>query len=912
MKFLNFKLKPSASGVPPRSDVDDVVEGSLSLATMPSSADDIYRSFVRQYLFPLLVARRRVVLALWVATFVLSVSFGLKFFSLPRSNFDLPKNTPSYEATQAYSKAYPNSNGWPPVFIVQSSLAAGASVLSGKAGESTRRVASALANFTSSGVAVERVSGYWELVAVPSLSLLAAEAVSPDNSTLLSSVIFRAGVTVDQINTAVSLLLPFVAGLSDEHVSVAATGLFALFDEMTTATKESFTSIDSAVLPIATIILGWRLRSYRHMAVSFAALGCTLLLAFAIMVPIAAPGVVDINPFAPSIMLSLGIAVTFDYSLFLLMRFREERIIMCKSKEDAVFHALMEAGHVIFISGSTLTATFLILVFFPANFLVSVGWACSVVVIAGMLTNLTLSPALLLYFDCLSHFDALPSRRSCCCRVPPEDPAVIAAATKLAVKSDVATVAAASSGAGASSSVSPWARVRARPLLAFARCVTGPKMRWAIVIAAALISVPFALAFQGLQPSSDDYLIYLLGSRSLNALGKMKKAFPEGELDPYYVLVDTGVPGSVYSAEYFAAESNVVSKLLETQPGFINNASVTALSYFRGKSVNFTDAMRMANFNASDASYDASPTAVAYRALAATLPSSTGAASVVKLVTLTSPRSLAIVAFIRSVRNLGAKLAAAAVPSGALAVRTYLVGGITTDVDVQDALYALVPLEIGVVVGLVLLVVAASFRALVIAVRLVVTIFVSLVWTFGLMVLVYQPGAAQDVFISLTPSLANSKGLYWIIPVLSFSVLVGLALDYDVFLMSRVADFRDRGWSDRTAMCLAVEKTSGIITTAGLIMIVSFVGMLIPQTIVLNQYGFALLVGVAIDTFAMRPIVVPAVFSIIGTGGGGSNWWPRKVPIVTRTEEEEWQEIYAGAGVDWLSPGGGAIGEVAI
>jgi uncharacterized membrane protein YdfJ with MMPL/SSD domain len=53
---------------------------------------------------------------------------------------------------------------------------------------------------------------------------------------------------------------------------------------------------------------------------------------------------------------------------------------------------------------------------------------------------------------------------------------------------------------------------------------------------------------------------------------------------------------------------------------------------------------------------------------------------------------------------------------------------------------------------------------------------------------------------------------------MAFSILIGLALDYDIFLMSRVVEFRRLGWSDRAAVCLAVEKTGTIITAAGLIM----------------------------------------------------------------------------------------------
>ena len=131
-------------------------------------------------------------------------------------------------------------------------------------------------------------------------------------------------------------------------------------------------------------------------------------------------------------------------------------------------------------------------------------------------------------------------------------------------------------------------------------------------------------------------------------------------------------------------------------------------------------------------------------------------------------------------------------------------------------------------------------------------------------VLVYQPGPGQNAFKKLTPdALAESSGIYWIIPIMAFSVLVGLALDYDIFLMTRVVEYRKLGWSDRAAICLAVEKTGNIITAAGLIMSISFAGLLIPQTVVLNQYGFILFIGVAIDTFIIRTLVVPAVFVLL-------------------------------------------------
>ena len=168
----------------------------------------------------------------------------------------------------------------------------------------------------------------------------------------------------------------------------------------------------------------------------------------------------------------------------------------------------------------------------------------------------------------------------------------------------------------------------------------------------------------------------------------------------------------------------------------------------------------------------------------------------------------------------------------------------------------------------------------------------------------------------------------------------------DFLFCAGQVEFRKLGWSDRAAICLAVEKTGNIITAAGLIMSISFAGLLIPQTICLNQYGFILFIGVAIDTFIIRTVVVPAVFCMLdkspmsllgmcqgtssptnpcagaGAGAGAGalvpvpcgsgeepdsrsrwdlkvvaanfNWWPTIMPSVVLSEADEKEALLAG------------------
>lgn len=142
----------------------------------------------------------------------------------------------------------------------------------------------------------------------------------------------------------------------------------------------------------------------------------------------------------------------------------------------------------------------------------------------------------------------------------------------------------------------------------------------------------------------------------------------------------------------------------------------------------------------------------------------------------------------------------------------YLFGAYAGSYDVQQRLYSYVPIMIGVTMCVAIGIIAFSFGSIFVALRLAFTIAVSLSITYGLMVLVYQHGPGQRAFAKITPHILESPGVYWIIPIMSFSILVGLALDYDIFLMSRAVEFRLLGWSDRASICLAIEKTAGIIT----------------------------------------------------------------------------------------------------
>jgi uncharacterized membrane protein YdfJ with MMPL/SSD domain len=148
----------------------------------------------------------------------------------------------------------------------------------------------------------------------------------------------------------------------------------------------------------------------------------------------------------------------------------------------------------------------------------------------------------------------------------------------------------------------------------------------------------------------------------------------------------------------------------------------------------------------------------------------------------------------------------------------------------------------------------------------VITIALPVLLVYGLGVLVFEDG--------LLWGWKQTDGIYWLTPIMSFSILVGLGLDYDVFLFSRIYEYRLDGYSDVACITKGVYKTGGVITAAGVIMAIAFGGLLMSKMMMLNQFGFFLCLAVLIDTFIIRTMMVPALLRLAGP----VNWWPSVMP----------------------------------
>ena len=150
---------------------------------------------------------------------------------------------------------------------------------------------------------------------------------------------------------------------------------------------------------------------------------------------------------------------------------------------------------------------------------------------------------------------------------------------------------------------------------------------------------------------------------------------------------------------------------------------------------------------------------------------------------------------------------------------------------------------------------------------------------YGIAIWIYQEGGLA--WTGVPSLLPTPSGISWIVPVVTFPILVGLGLDYDVFLLTRVFELRLAGATNTRAITVGLVRSGNVITAAGLIMAIAFMGLLLNSTATLNQMACILVTSVLLDTFVVRTLLLPAIMSLLGP----LNWWPRRMPTPSSLEE---------------------------
>jgi RND superfamily putative drug exporter len=208
------------------------------------------------------------------------------------------------------------------------------------------------------------------------------------------------------------------------------------------------------------------------------------------------------------------------------------------------------------------------------------------------------------------------------------------------------------------------------------------------------------------------------------------------------------------------------------------------------------------------------------------------------------------------------------------------VGGIAAlDADYDSVVRARLPsVVLGVVLGS-LLALLIGLRSLFAAVKAILLNLLSVGASFGALVLVFQEGHGSKLFGLDGPT----GSVYPIVPILSFAIVFGLSMDYEVFLVARVLEERRRGLCERSAVIEGLARTAGLITSAAAIMIAVFTAFTLGGFLVVQMLGFTLAVAVFIDATVVRMIVGPAMLKLAGDW----NWWPLGLYGAPATSEKK-------------------------
>lgn len=208
-----------------------------------------------------------------------------------------------------------------------------------------------------------------------------------------------------------------------------------------------------------------------------------------------------------------------------------------------------------------------------------------------------------------------------------------------------------------------------------------------------------------------------------------------------------------------------------------------------------------------------------------------------------------------------------------------LVGGPTAAaIDFSDIIEQRAPLFLVIVVGLSMLLLMAVFRSVLIPLKAAVLNLLTIGASLGLVAWIFQEG-----LLGTQPGPIEA-----FVPVMSFAIIFGLSMDYEVFLMSRMREEWVRTGDAVEAVRKGLASTGSVVTAAAAIMIAVFGAFMFSESRMMQQFGIGMAAAIFIDAFVIRCLLVPALMKAMGRGAWWiPKWLDRVLPHVTVEPEPE-------------------------
>ncbi len=194
-------------------------------------------------------------------------------------------------------------------------------------------------------------------------------------------------------------------------------------------------------------------------------------------------------------------------------------------------------------------------------------------------------------------------------------------------------------------------------------------------------------------------------------------------------------------------------------------------------------------------------------------------------------------------------------------------GGVADNVDYARHVWRTLPIVAGFVLVLTFLVMAWTFRSVVVALTSITLNLLSASAAYGLLVLVFQRSWAEGVL-----GFTSMGAIVSWLPLFLFVVLFGLSMDYHVFVVSRIREAVLRGVPTRQAVADGISGSAGVVTSAAIVMVAVFSIFATLSTVDMKQLGVGLAAAILLDATIIRAVVLPSAMTLLGR----ANWWAPK------------------------------------
>ena len=257
-------------------------------------------------------------------------------------------------------------------------------------------------------------------------------------------------------------------------------------------------------------------------------------------------------------------------------------------------------------------------------------------------------------------------------------------------------------------------------------------------------------------------------------------------------------------------------------------------------------------------------------AVTAPIPNPTGSAALLTVVPASGPSSQATETLVADLRDQLAGTGGG--------VQAYVTGSTAVSVDVSESLDAALPVYLVLVVGLALVLLVLVFRSLLVPLIGVLGFLLTIGASLGATVAVFQWGWLAGLL-----GVPSTGPLLSLAPILVIGILFGLAMDYQIFLVSRMHEAHSHRAPALDAVRTGFRQAAPVVVTAALIMFSVFAGFFTGDEATIKTIAFALATGILVDAFVVRMVVVPAALALLGERA----WWlPRWLGWLPRLDVE--------------------------